>query len=96
VKDVTHVFFMTWIPRPTEEEMVKVNRGLFKTIVDTVADASRNLEHLYLQTGSKYYGRVSFNPHALACCSYTNFFSFFFSFLSFPQPCIWVRRREEW
>lgn len=56
VKDVTHVFFMTWIPRPTEEEMVKVNRGLFKTIVDTVADASSNLEHLYLQTGSKYYG----------------------------------------
>jgi nucleoside-diphosphate-sugar epimerase len=55
-KDVTHVFFMTWIPRPTEEEMVKVNRGLFKTIVDTVADASSNLEHLYLQTGSKYYG----------------------------------------
>jgi nucleoside-diphosphate-sugar epimerase len=56
VEDVTHVFFMTWIPRPTEEEMVKVNRGLFKTIVDTVADASSNLEHLYLQTGSKYYG----------------------------------------
>jgi nucleoside-diphosphate-sugar epimerase len=54
-KDVTHVFFMTWIPRPTEEEMVKVNRGVFKNIVDTVADASSNLEHLYLQTGSKYY-----------------------------------------
>jgi nucleoside-diphosphate-sugar epimerase len=56
VEDVTHVFFMTWIPRPTEEEMVKVNRGVFKNIVDTVADASSNLEHLYLQTGSKYYG----------------------------------------
>jgi nucleoside-diphosphate-sugar epimerase len=55
VKDVTHVFFMTWIPRPTEEEQVKVNRQLFRTIVDTVADASNNLEHLYLQTGSKYY-----------------------------------------
>jgi len=25
VKDVTHVFFMTWIPKPTEEEQIKVN-----------------------------------------------------------------------
>jgi nucleoside-diphosphate-sugar epimerase len=61
VKDVTHVFFMTWIPRPTEEEQVKVNNQLFKTIVNTVADASNNLEHIYLQTGSKYYG-MHFGP----------------------------------
>lgn len=55
VKDVTHVFFMTWIPKPTEEEQIKVNQALFKTVIDTVEDASSCLEHLYLQTGSKYY-----------------------------------------
>jgi nucleoside-diphosphate-sugar epimerase len=57
-RNVTHVFFMTWIPRPTEEEQIKVNQNLFNTIIDTVANTSSLLEHVYLQTGSKYYAML--------------------------------------
>jgi len=55
VKDVTHVFFMTWIPKSTEEEQIKVNKTLFQNVIDLVENSSSSLEHLYLQTGSKYY-----------------------------------------
>jgi len=55
-KDVTHLIFVTWVDRPTEEERVKVNKTIFKTLIDTVSESSNCLEHIYLQTGSKYYG----------------------------------------
>lgn len=55
VKDVTHLFFMMWIQKSTEEEQVKVNSKLFNTVINPVVETSTCLEHIYLQTGSKYY-----------------------------------------
>jgi len=55
VKDVTHVFFMMWIHKRNPEEEVQVNSKLFHTVTNCVGERSSCLEHIYLQTGSKYY-----------------------------------------
>lgn len=50
---------MTWIGANTEEEQVKVNLGMLKQVVDTALESAPLLQHIYLQTGTKYYSLVA-------------------------------------
>jgi nucleoside-diphosphate-sugar epimerase len=56
VRDVTHVFVAAWVPGKSEEEQCEVNLKLLRNVVETVDRNSSQLQHIYLQTGTKYYG----------------------------------------
>jgi nucleoside-diphosphate-sugar epimerase len=56
VNDVTHIFFAAWVPGKSEEEQCEVNLKFLRNVVETVDRRSSVLQHVYLQTGTKYYG----------------------------------------
>ncbi|CAM8967649.1 unnamed protein product [Rhodiola kirilowii] len=53
--DVTHVFYVTWANRSTEEENCKVNSAMFRNVLEAVIPNAPNLRHICLQTGGKHY-----------------------------------------
>ncbi|KAJ7556775.1 hypothetical protein O6H91_05G097600 [Diphasiastrum complanatum] len=55
LEDVTHLFWMTWANRQSEEENCQVNALMFRNVLDVLMQHARNLEHIVLQTGSKHY-----------------------------------------
>ena len=50
----SHVYLTAWSRRPTEEENIKVNAGIVRTILDAVASA-KSVKHVALVTGLKHY-----------------------------------------
>jgi len=52
--DPTHIFITTWVRRATEEENVATNGALVRNLLNAVS-RSRNLQHVALVTGLKYY-----------------------------------------
>jgi nucleoside-diphosphate-sugar epimerase len=56
LKGITHIFYVTWVSRPTEEENCKVNREMFQNVLTAVQKADNCLQYVYLQTGTKHYG----------------------------------------
>ncbi len=51
--DVTHVFYCTWSRQATEDENVRVNAAMIRTLFDGIAGAP--LRHAALVTGLKHY-----------------------------------------
>ena len=50
----THVFFSTWMRRPTEAENIEINSALVRNLLDAVS-SSGSLRHVALVTGLKHY-----------------------------------------
>ena len=50
----SHVYLTVWSRRPTEEENIKVNAGMVRTVLDALAPA-RSVKHVALVTGLKHY-----------------------------------------
>jgi nucleoside-diphosphate-sugar epimerase len=50
----THVYLTVWSRRPTEEENIRVNAGIVRTVLDALAPA-RSVRHVALVTGLKHY-----------------------------------------
>ena len=50
----SHVYLTVWSRRPTEEENIRVNAGIVRTVLDAIAPA-RSIKHVALVTGLKHY-----------------------------------------
>jgi len=55
VNTVTHIFYVTWVQTDTEDDMVKKNLDMFINAISPFVN-SPHLQHVYLQTGTKFYG----------------------------------------
>ncbi|CAH8391783.1 unnamed protein product [Eruca vesicaria subsp. sativa] len=55
LKDVTHVFYVTWTNRSEEVENCKVNGSMLRNVLRAVVPNAPNLRHVCLQTGMKHY-----------------------------------------
>lgn len=53
--DVTHVFWVAWVARPTEKENCAANGAAFRNALDGLLPAAKDLQHIALQTGTKQY-----------------------------------------
>ncbi|CAK9203275.1 unnamed protein product [Sphagnum troendelagicum] len=53
--DVTHLFYVTWVSRPTEEENCEANGALYHNVLDAIIPNAKNFQHIVLQTGNKHY-----------------------------------------
>jgi len=53
---VTHLFVTSWVGKPDPKEEVEVNRKLLENVLRIVSERCSNLQYVYLQTGTKYYG----------------------------------------
>ncbi|CAM6015774.1 unnamed protein product [Sphagnum balticum] len=53
--DVTHIFYVTWVNRDTEEESCEANGGMLRNVVDGLLPNAKQLQHIVLQTGEKHY-----------------------------------------
>ncbi|KAI5563787.1 hypothetical protein BDE02_14G014500 [Populus trichocarpa] len=53
--DVTHIFYVTWASKPTEEENCEINGLMFRNVLQAVIPNAPNLRHVCLQTGGKQY-----------------------------------------
>ncbi|KAG5230824.1 hypothetical protein OIU76_006324 [Salix suchowensis] len=53
--DVTHIFYVTWASKPTEEENCEINGLMFRNVLQAVIPIAPNLCHVCLQTGGKHY-----------------------------------------
>ena len=50
----THVFLSTWLRQPTEAENIRVNAGMVRNLLQSVA-RSKSVQHVALVTGLKHY-----------------------------------------
>ncbi len=50
----SHVYLTAWSRQATEEENIKVNAGIVRTVLEAVAPA-RSVKHVALVTGLKHY-----------------------------------------
>ncbi|KAK0647826.1 Short chain dehydrogenase gsfE [Lasiodiplodia hormozganensis] len=55
-KDVTHVYYSSYVHHPDLSRLPEKNVPLFKNFLDTVKAVCPKLERVCLQTGGKYYG----------------------------------------
>jgi len=55
LRKVTHVFYTAWTPGGSPEDELKDNKMMFENVLRILVDAPK-LKHVYLQTGTKYYG----------------------------------------
>lgn len=53
--DVTHLFWVVWVSRSTEEENVADNGKMFRNVLGALLPNAPNLQHVCLQTGGKHY-----------------------------------------
>ncbi|KAJ6685835.1 3-OXO-DELTA(45)-STEROID 5-BETA-REDUCTASE [Salix purpurea] len=53
--DITHIFYVTWASKPTEEENCEINGLMFRNVLQAVIPNAANLRHVCLQTGGKHY-----------------------------------------
>ncbi|CAN6294633.1 unnamed protein product [Urochloa humidicola] len=62
--DITHVFYVAWTWRTTEEENCAANSAMLRNVLAAVIPNCPALAHVTLQTGTRhYFGRVdSKNP----------------------------------
>jgi nucleoside-diphosphate-sugar epimerase len=54
--EATHLFHAAYLERPTAEELVAANVALLRNLLDAVEPAARNLQHVHLVEGTKWYG----------------------------------------
>nr|AFW16645.1 putative progesterone 5beta-reductase [Bupleurum falcatum] len=55
LKDVTHLFYVTWASRPTEAENCEINSQMFRNLLNCIIPNAPKLQHICLQTGKKHY-----------------------------------------
>lgn len=55
LSDVTHLFYVTWTSRDTEEENCKANAAMLRNALEPLLAHSKGLQHVCLQTGIKHY-----------------------------------------
>ncbi|GAA6013343.1 hypothetical protein JCM8202_003114 [Rhodotorula sphaerocarpa] len=55
-EETTHTFFYAYIAKEDEDELVDVNKKLFGSALDAVAEVAPHMRVFMLQTGYKYYG----------------------------------------
>lgn len=53
--DVTHIFYVAWASKPTEEENCVANGTMLSNVLKAVIPNAPNLQHICLQTGRKHY-----------------------------------------
>jgi succinate-semialdehyde dehydrogenase/glutarate-semialdehyde dehydrogenase len=53
--DVTHIFFVAWLEVGSFKEQEKNNLKMLRNVVENTERVSKELRHVYLQTGSKHY-----------------------------------------
>ncbi|PIA50585.1 hypothetical protein AQUCO_01200050v1 [Aquilegia coerulea] len=53
--DITHIFYVSWAPCPTEAENCEVNSKMLRNVLQAVIPNAPNLQHICLQTGTKHY-----------------------------------------
>eukprot|EP00249_Psilotum_nudum_P013421 c24323_g1_i1 orf=103-1293(+) len=60
--DVTHLFWVTWVSRATEEENCTDNGCMLQNVLHVLLTNAPNFQHICLQTGGKHYS----GPFSLA------------------------------
>jgi len=55
LKDVTHLFWVVWVSRETEEQNCEDNGRMLSNVLDALLPNAENLQHICLQTGAKHY-----------------------------------------
>ncbi|XP_050229423.2 3-oxo-Delta(4,5)-steroid 5-beta-reductase-like, partial [Mercurialis annua] len=53
--DVTHIFYVAWVSKPTEEENCDFNGSMLRNVLGSLILNAPNLQHICLQTGVKHY-----------------------------------------
>ncbi|EEF52310.1 conserved hypothetical protein [Ricinus communis] len=53
--DITHIFYVTWTNRQSEDENCEINGLMFRNVLQAVIPNAPNLRHICLQTGAKHY-----------------------------------------
>jgi len=62
IRGVTHLFFCAYLKGKTSQEEVETNTTLLRNSVDVISEiCEETLRHVYLQTGTKWYG-VQYGP----------------------------------
>ena len=56
LRDLTHVFYAAYLERPTQPESVAANLGMLTNMMDAIEPVAKNLEHINLVEGTKWYG----------------------------------------
>ncbi len=54
--DVTHIFFAAYVQKPTPREMVASNMAMLRNVLDAIEPVARDLRHVNLMHGAKWYG----------------------------------------
>jgi nucleoside-diphosphate-sugar epimerase len=54
--DLTHVFYAAYLEKPTQPESVATNLGMLTNLVNAIEPVAKNLEHVNLVEGTKWYG----------------------------------------
>lgn len=62
LKDVTHLFWVVWVSRSSEEKNCLDNGKMFRNVLDALLPNAPRLQHICLQTGGKHY----LGPHSIA------------------------------
>ena len=55
LRDVTHLFWVVWVSRSTEERNCQDNGKMFQNVLDSLLPNAPKLQHIVLQTGGKHY-----------------------------------------
>ncbi|OAE99707.1 NAD-dependent dehydratase [Bradyrhizobium centrolobii] len=56
LSEVSHIFFSAYIEKPTWAEMVAPNMALLTNLMDALEPAAKDLQHVNLMHGTKWYG----------------------------------------
>jgi nucleoside-diphosphate-sugar epimerase len=56
IRDVTHIFYCAYAPRPTFAAEVDVNLAMLRNLISALLPTSASLQHVQLVHGSKWYG----------------------------------------
>lgn len=56
LSDVTHIFACAYVERPSWSELVAPNLALFVNAVESVERGAKNLQHVHIVQGTKWYG----------------------------------------
>ncbi|KAJ7299518.1 hypothetical protein O6H91_Y215200 [Diphasiastrum complanatum] len=55
LRDVTHLFWVVWALRDTEQENVQVNGSMLQNVIDALLPNAQGLSHIVLTTGGNHY-----------------------------------------
>ncbi|KAL8097239.1 hypothetical protein AgCh_030385 [Apium graveolens] len=55
LKDVTHLFYVTWASGSSEAENCEINSKMFRNLLSCIIPNAPKLQHICLQTGQKHY-----------------------------------------